>query len=126
MASTVGCPTASPRVLAVDPNGSIFASVIDRDKEPSITKIGKDLSLVVGARGLGRAVLFDDKTYNFDPQPDNGVLVAGYNDVQAGDWEMIRIAAIVLLVRGAKTQHRRCICFVFSRFLGVVGCATSD
>lgn len=95
---TAAQTTYTDNVMArLDPDGNIFASVTDRDKEPSITKIGKDLSLVVGASGLGRAILFDDKTYNFDPQPDNGVLVTGYTDVQADDWEMVRIAAIVLL-----------------------------
>lgn len=64
----------------LDPDGTIFNSVIHRDAAPGIIKAGKDLSLVTNR--MDRALLFDDRTRNFAPQGGtNGIHVAPYDKV---------------------------------------------
>ena len=38
----------------------------------------------------------DDRVRNFTPQPDNGVHVRSYDDVEGMDWEMGRLLLIIL------------------------------
>jgi hypothetical protein len=55
----------------LDPQGRLFASVTHRDSRPEIVTHGKDLSAVLTTdtiNCLHRALLFDDRVKNFDPQ----------------------------------------------------------
>jgi len=86
-----------------------FATVLHRDivphhdhhKTPGVPR-GKDLRHIVGGsdEALARAILFDDRVTNFEPQPRNGVHVRPFTaaDVEfGGDREMARLVGIVLL-----------------------------
>jgi len=84
----------------LDPDGTVFESVSHRDMYPHAVKEGKDLALVTDR--LDRAILFDDRLDNFDPQiGKNGVLVAKYVDVGKNDvlelLEMCRLVCIAVL-----------------------------
>jgi hypothetical protein len=88
----------------LDPDGCIFASVTHRDIVPhhdhdKRAKVGKDLSVMLGAPPLPhRVILFDDRVANFTPQPANGVHVRSYDDVQGRlDCEMARLCVIATL-----------------------------
>lgn len=85
----------------VDPERTTFASVLHRDlvAQPN----GKDLTQLVspdapGPLDMSRTVLFDNRVYNFEPQPANGVHVRDYGniDVEFGESrpEMVRLVAI--------------------------------
>ena len=95
----------------LDPKRTLYHTITHRDIVPhhdyhheSETKfIGKDLTVVPGLLQTGRlhhrAILFDDRVYNFDPQPENGVHVKGYHDITGYpfDWEVCRMAVILFL-----------------------------
>merc|ERR1711988_427320 len=77
----------------LDPDDELFRTVTHRDIVPhhnfhgttTAGFVGKDLGVVPGLleadRLPRRAILIDDRVYNFDPQPDNGVHVQGYFEV---------------------------------------------
>ena len=91
------------QVLAlVDPERTIFESVLHRDLVPQPN--GKDLTNLAdthGALDMSRTVLFDNRVYNFEPQPANGVHVRDYGsiDVEFGESrpEMARLVAIAFV-----------------------------
>lgn len=61
----------------LDPDRSLFDKVIHRDEFPQIVREGKDLR--VGADNMQRAILFDDKLKNFEPQNfENGIAVVPF------------------------------------------------
>eukprot|EP00571_Detonula_confervacea_P003310 CAMPEP_0172324970 /NCGR_PEP_ID=MMETSP1058-20130122/52777_1 /TAXON_ID=83371 /ORGANISM="Detonula confervacea, Strain CCMP 353" /LENGTH=254 /DNA_ID=CAMNT_0013041399 /DNA_START=151 /DNA_END=912 /DNA_ORIENTATION=+ len=58
----------------LDPDRRIFTKVLHRTEFPQIVKEGKDLN--VGTDDMQRAILFDDRLYNFKPQKyENGIIV---------------------------------------------------
>lgn len=62
----------------LDPDRTVFEKVLHRDEYPEIVKKGKDLS--VATERLERAILFDDKISNFQPQEyQNGIAVVPFN-----------------------------------------------
>lgn len=94
--------TYTRNILAnLDPDGTIFETVTHRDDLPSIVQKGKDLSL--RSDRLDRAILYDDRTYNFLPQNyRNGIEVKPYNDVEGSSSmdeakEMVRCVGIAFL-----------------------------
>ena len=95
----------------LDPDSRIFASVTHRDMVPHhdyhrSASVGKDLTKVPAIPAdLSRTILFDDKVYNFTPQPENGIQVKSYKHAPGGqqDWEIARlclISVLALLVPG--------------------------
>mmetsp|Transcript_13975 Transcript_13975/g.29493 ORF Transcript_13975/g.29493 Transcript_13975/m.29493 type:complete len:253 (-) Transcript_13975:171-929(-) len=100
----------------LDPNRTLFASVIHRDtqhfngRQRSPLR-GKDLTFLFGddESSLRRVVFFDDRLYNFEPQPSNGVHVRPYNEDVVefgGDVEMARVLAIAVLAFWAPSDVR--------------------
>jgi TFIIF-interacting CTD phosphatase-like protein len=92
----------------IDGQRTIFTSVIHRDlvphhdATPSAPR-GKDLTKLIDPAGqpldLSRTILFDNRDYNFEPQPHNGVHVRDYTAVDVefgGDVELLRLVAIAL------------------------------
>jgi len=92
----------------LDPERKLFATrVIHRDDFPQIVREGKDLR--VGTDNMQRAILFDDRLNNFQPQNyENGVAVHPFNSnrvVKCNSWgpyfdevrEMSRLVGIGLL-----------------------------
>lgn len=69
----------------LDPDGRLFSTrVIDRDDRPQIVKEGKDLR--AGTSGMRRAILFDDKVKNFEPQNhENGVAVVPFTTARVAE-----------------------------------------
>lgn len=86
----------------LDPKGEIFATVTHRDIVPHqewdpLAKEGKDLRMIPGVNESilpVRMILFDDRLYNFTPQPANGIHVRSYDDVGSRDWELARLCFI--------------------------------
>ena len=73
----------------LDPDRTLFQTVIHRDVAPDSVKNGKDLKLIAAAARnaetatteemMKRLILFDDRTKNFTPQNgENGVHVVSY------------------------------------------------
>mmetsp|Transcript_7438 Transcript_7438/g.20999 ORF Transcript_7438/g.20999 Transcript_7438/m.20999 type:complete len:240 (-) Transcript_7438:1727-2446(-) len=91
----------------LDPGSKMFKSVTHRDLVPhhdyhSGAPIGKDLARVpaLSTEGqLARAILLDDRVYNFTPQPGNGLHVQPYEDVSRAsqEWEMARVCLIAIV-----------------------------
>jgi hypothetical protein len=85
----------------LDPDRRLFDKVIHRDDYPAIVKEGKDLT--VGTDRMDRAILFDDKVSNFQPQQfENGIRVLPYTSerVDGHSWTgyLIDIAEMARLV----------------------------
>jgi hypothetical protein len=79
-----------------------FATVLHRDAAPECVRAGKDLTRVVGADGLRRAILVDDRARNFAPQAyENGVLTRAYDalaaDATAERVECARLVGVAFL-----------------------------
>eukprot|EP01082_Thalassiosira_pseudonana_P007474 g7054.t1 g7054 contig23:1760911-1761789(-) len=85
----------------LDPDRRLFDKVIHRDDYPATVKEGKDLT--VGTDRMDRAILFDDKVSNFQPQQfENGISVLPYTSerVDGHSWTgyLIDIAEMARLV----------------------------
>ena len=72
---------------ALDPDRNLFgkgARIIHRDDYPQIVRNGKDLR--VGTDNMQRAILFDDRVKNFEPQNHkNGIPVVPFTPDRVGE-----------------------------------------
>ena len=90
--------TYTENIMAkLDPKGELFQTIVHRDLRPDSVKRRKDLSIFTDR--LDRAILFDDKIKNFQPQyGKNGIQTKPYDEaaVRGGDaTQMLEMARLV-------------------------------